>query len=44
MAEYAPHAVVVFDLDIGHTDPQLIVPYGGQVRIDPTARRISVQY
>ena len=44
LTEYAPHALAVFDLDIGHTDPQLIVPYGGQVRIDPTARRISVRY
>jgi muramoyltetrapeptide carboxypeptidase LdcA involved in peptidoglycan recycling len=31
-------------LDVGHTDPQLIVPYGGQVRIDAPARTISVRY
>lgn len=44
LAEYAPDAVVVYDLDIGHTDPQQILPYGGQVRVDATARRIAVRY
>ena len=29
MAEYHPDAMIVFDVDIGHTDPQLIIPYGG---------------
>lgn len=44
LSEYAPNAVVVYDLDIGHTDPQLILPYGGTVRVDPTARRLTVRY
>ncbi|MFC7544869.1 S66 peptidase family protein [Plantactinospora sp. GCM10030261] len=44
VAEYAPDAVLVFDLDIGHTDPQLILPYGGDVRVDAAERRISVRY
>ena len=44
LSEYAPQAVVVFDLDIGHTDPQLIIPYGGSVRVDAAAQRISVRY
>jgi len=43
-AEYAPDAVLVFDLEIGHTDPQLIVPYGGEVRVDAVAKRITVRY
>ena len=43
-AEYNPDAVLVFDLDVGHTDPQLIVPYGGEVRVDAVERRISVRY
>mgnify|MGYP001169826476 CR=1 FL=1 len=43
-AEYNPDAVLVFNLDIGHTDPQLIVPYGGLVRIDAAAERITVRY
>jgi muramoyltetrapeptide carboxypeptidase LdcA involved in peptidoglycan recycling len=42
--EYAPQAVVVFDLDIGHTDPQLVVPYGGTVTVDGPARRVTVRY
>jgi muramoyltetrapeptide carboxypeptidase LdcA involved in peptidoglycan recycling len=44
MSEYHPDAMIVFDLDIGHTDPQLIVPYGGTVRVDGPNRRISVRY
>ncbi|MEV0291529.1 MULTISPECIES: S66 peptidase family protein [unclassified Kribbella] len=44
LAEYNPSAVVVKGLDIGHTDPQLILPYGGQVSIDPAAQRITVTY
>ncbi|MEV0715073.1 S66 peptidase family protein [Asanoa sp. NPDC050611] len=42
--EYAPDAVVVLDLDIGHTDPQLVLPYGGEARVDADTRRISVRY
>ncbi|MEH1097637.1 S66 family peptidase [Micromonospora sp. CPCC 205561] len=44
LAAYRPDAVVVFDVDLGHTDPQLIVPYGGEVRVDAVARRVSVRY
>ncbi|GGR81709.1 MULTISPECIES: S66 family peptidase [Streptomyces] len=41
---YAPHTMAVFDVDFGHTDPQLVIPYGGQVRVDGPARRITVTY
>ncbi|SCG42063.1 hypothetical protein [Micromonospora halophytica] len=44
LAPYNPDAVVVFDVDLGHTDPQLIVPYGGEIRVDAVERRISVRY
>jgi muramoyltetrapeptide carboxypeptidase LdcA involved in peptidoglycan recycling len=44
LATYNPSAIVDFDLDIGHTDPQLIVPYGGMIRVDGPAARISCQY
>ena len=44
LSEYAPDTVAVFDLDIGHTDPQSIVPYGGTARVDAVNRRISVRY
>ncbi|MDX2677647.1 S66 family peptidase [Streptomyces sp. NY05-11A] len=41
---YAPDTVIVFDVDFGHTDPQLVIPYGGLVRVDGPARRITVTY
>jgi muramoyltetrapeptide carboxypeptidase LdcA involved in peptidoglycan recycling len=44
LAEYNPEALVVFDVDLGHTDPQLIIPYGGRVRVDGPARRVTVWY
>lgn len=44
LSEYAPGMMAVFDVDLGHTDPQQVVPYGGQVRVDGVARRIVVTY
>ncbi|MEV0943761.1 S66 peptidase family protein [Micromonospora wenchangensis] len=44
LTAYRPDAVVVFDVDLGHTDPQLIVPYGGEIRVDAIERRILVRY
>ncbi|BCJ64429.1 S66 family peptidase [Polymorphospora rubra] len=44
VGEYNPDAVLVFDVDLGHTDPQLIIPYGGLARVDAAQRRISVRY
>ncbi|MEU6572872.1 S66 peptidase family protein [Streptomyces sp. NPDC046805] len=41
---YAPDMLVVFDVDFGHTDPQLVLPYGGMIRVDGAARRITVTY
>ncbi|QNP73346.1 LD-carboxypeptidase [Streptomyces roseirectus] len=41
---YAPDTMAVFDVDLGHTNPQLVVPYGGLVRVDGPARRIVVTY
>lgn len=41
---YAPSMLVVFDVDLGHTDPQLVVPHGGVIRVDGPARRIFVTY
>ncbi|GGJ26331.1 LD-carboxypeptidase [Streptomyces brasiliensis] len=41
---YAPDMPVVFDVDFGHTDPQLVIPYGGTIRVDGPARRITVTY
>lgn len=44
LAPYNPDTVVVFDVDLGHTDPQLIIPYGGEIRVDAVERRIAVRY
>ncbi|TCC64293.1 LD-carboxypeptidase [Kribbella pittospori] len=44
LMEYNPSAVVVKGLDIGHTDPAQILPYGGQARVDPVNQRITVTY
>ncbi|MCW3838742.1 hypothetical protein ONA70_01340 [Micromonospora yasonensis] len=44
LADYVDDPVVVFDVDLGHTDPQLIIPYGGEIRVDAIERRISVRY
>ncbi|MFI7356066.1 S66 peptidase family protein [Streptomyces avidinii] len=44
LQQYAPDAMVVFDVDLGHTDPQLVVPVGGRIRVDGPARRIVVTY
>jgi muramoyltetrapeptide carboxypeptidase LdcA involved in peptidoglycan recycling len=44
MAAYNPEALIVFDVDFGHTDPQVVVPVGGHVHIDGHARRITVRY
>ena len=42
--EYNPEVPTVFDVDFGHTDPQVIVPHGGLVVVDGAARRIAVDY
>jgi muramoyltetrapeptide carboxypeptidase LdcA involved in peptidoglycan recycling len=44
MRTYAPDTTIVFDVDLGHTDPQLVIPYGGIVRVDGPTRRITVTY
>jgi muramoyltetrapeptide carboxypeptidase LdcA involved in peptidoglycan recycling len=42
--EYNPSATVVMGLDIGHTDPQQVIPNGGTVTVDAVRRRVVVQY
>jgi muramoyltetrapeptide carboxypeptidase LdcA involved in peptidoglycan recycling len=44
LAEYAPDTMVVLDVDFGHTDPQLVLPYGGMIRVDGMTKRIVVRY
>ncbi|MBL1106667.1 LD-carboxypeptidase [Streptomyces sp. 5-8] len=44
LAAYAPRTMAVLDVDLGHTDPQLVIPYGGSVTVDGPGRRITVTY
>jgi muramoyltetrapeptide carboxypeptidase LdcA involved in peptidoglycan recycling len=44
LATYNDTAMVVFDVDIGHTDPQWVLPYGGRITVDGPARRIIAHY
>jgi muramoyltetrapeptide carboxypeptidase LdcA involved in peptidoglycan recycling len=44
LSEYAPDTLAVFDVDLGHTDPQVVIPYGGAVTVDGPARKITVRY
>ena len=41
---YNPEAVFVYGPDFGHTDPQYVLPYGGQMTVDGPNRRLSVTY
>lgn len=41
---YSPSAMAVFGIDFGHTDPQWILPYGGNITVDGPARRITAHY
>ncbi len=44
METYNPSAMVLIGPDLGHTDPQYVVPYGGHWTIDGPRRRFSVTY
>ena len=44
LGRYNPGAMVVFNLDFGHTDPQWVLPYGGTITVDGPARRITAHY
>jgi len=37
-----PDLPVITNVDIGHTDPKLIVPIGARVRVDPLLKRITL--
>jgi len=41
---YHPEAMVVFGVDFGHTDPQWILPYGGQMTVDGPGQRIIAHF
>jgi muramoyltetrapeptide carboxypeptidase LdcA involved in peptidoglycan recycling len=41
---YHPGLPTVIGPDIGHTDPQVIMPIGGPIRLDGPNRRLTVHY
>lgn len=43
-AEYHPSVPVIFGVDLGHTEPQYVIPSGGTVTIDSISQRIEVSY
>jgi muramoyltetrapeptide carboxypeptidase LdcA involved in peptidoglycan recycling len=43
-AEYHPDVPIVFGVDFGHTDPQCIIPSGGEITVDGKRQRIEVRY
>lgn len=43
VTEYNPDAPIVFDVDVGHTDPEIPVPVGGHVVLDPEEDRIAFE-
>ena len=40
LKDYDSHLPVVFHMNFGHTDPQMVIPNGGTVSIDGTKRTI----
>src|SRR5262245_6587626 len=44
LSEYHPEVPVVFGVDFGHTDPQYVIPSGGEITVDGELQRIEVRY
>jgi len=42
--EYNPDAVVVVGVPFGHTRPQWVLPYGGEVTVDGVTQRLTAHY
>ena len=44
ISRYNPDAVVCAGVPFGHTRPQWILPHGGTITVDGTARRVTADY
>lgn len=42
--QYNPTVPVVQNVDFGHTDPQICLPYGGLIRLDPAQRQLWARF
>ncbi|MFB6069723.1 MAG: S66 peptidase family protein [Halanaeroarchaeum sp.] len=43
VGRYNESAPIVFDLDVGHTNPVVPVPIGGRVTVDPATERVAFE-
>lgn len=44
VADYHPGLPVLLDVDVGHTLPQYLLPYGGQITLDPDSGTITAHF
>jgi muramoyltetrapeptide carboxypeptidase LdcA involved in peptidoglycan recycling len=44
LAEYHPGVPLVFGVDLGHTDPQYVIPSGGDITVDAEIQQLLVTY
>ena len=44
MARYAPDVPTVVGVEFGHTHPQWVLPYGGEMTVDSAAQRITAHF
>ncbi len=44
IAHYNPDAVVCLGIPFGHTRPQWILPYGGQITVDGARQQVWADY
>jgi muramoyltetrapeptide carboxypeptidase LdcA involved in peptidoglycan recycling len=44
VATYCPDVPVVMDVDIGHTSPQWLLPYGGRVTVDAERQVVTAHF
>jgi muramoyltetrapeptide carboxypeptidase LdcA involved in peptidoglycan recycling len=42
--QYNPVMPIIQNMDFGHTDPQIALPYGGEVRIDSSQKKIFATF
>jgi muramoyltetrapeptide carboxypeptidase LdcA involved in peptidoglycan recycling len=42
--KYNPAAPVVQNLDFGHSNPQICLPYGRRIKVEPQSREIKVEF
>jgi muramoyltetrapeptide carboxypeptidase LdcA involved in peptidoglycan recycling len=41
---YNKNVPIILNMDFGHTDPQIPLPYGGKIRIDQVNKKIFAEF